>query len=76
MNGWLARRSAWQFALIWGSAMFLAWFIGTEVIPWPGTGHHIALRYAITSGLFLAAITAVAATYKHQGQREPHGPEQ
>ncbi len=76
MNGWLARHSAWQFALIWGSAMFLASFIGSEVIPWPGKVHHIALRYAITTGLFLAAITAVAATYKQQGQREPRDPEQ
>ena len=76
MNGWLARRSAWQFALIWGSAMFLASFIGSEVIPWPGKVHHIALRYAITTGLFLAVITAVAATYKQQGQREPRDPEQ
>jgi hypothetical protein len=75
VNGWLARRSAWQFALIWGSAMFLAWFIGTEVITWPGKGHHIALRYAITTGLFLAAITAVAATYKQRGRREPRDPE-
>ena len=74
MNGWLARRNAWQFALIWGSAMYLACFIGTEVIPWPGKGHHIALR-AITTGLFLAVITAVAATYKQRGQREPRDPE-
>lgn len=69
MSGWLARCSAWQFALIWGSAMFLASFIGEEVIPWPGKGHHVALRYAITTGLFLAVISAFVAAYKQQGQQ-------
>jgi hypothetical protein len=78
MNGWLARRSAWQFALIYGSAIFLISFLTEEVIPWPGTSHHrIALRYALTTGLILAVVNAALATYKQQGQRpgDPDDPE-
>lgn len=78
MNGWLARRSAWQFALIYGSAIFLASFVTEEVIPWPGEGHRIAFRYAITTGLILAVVSAALATYRQQGQRpgDPDDPEQ
>ncbi|HEY2280525.1 MAG TPA: hypothetical protein VGI00_19380 [Streptosporangiaceae bacterium] len=77
MNDWLARRSAWQYFLISGGGVFLGCLIGAEAIPGP-KGHHIALRYVITIGLFLAVTFGAVGTYKQQGQRpgDPDDPEQ
>jgi hypothetical protein len=77
MNNWLARLSAWQCALFSGGTIFLAYLIGAEVIPGP-KGHHLALRYVITTGLILAVVNAALFTYKQLGQRpgDPDDPEQ
>ena len=68
MNHWLARRRAWQFALISGGTIFLVYLMASQLIP-GHKGHHIAIRYVITTGLIYAVVFAALLTYKQQGQR-------
>lgn len=64
-SGWLERRTAWQFAVIYLSFVFPVVLIGGGAAQWWSTGHcDLAFLFSY-AGIF-AVSTSAAATFARQ----------
>lgn len=68
-NGWLDRRAAWQFAVIYLSLIFPAVLLGGGAAQWWAKGHFdLALLFSY-AGIFAVSTSAAATFARHRRQQ-------